>query len=164
MTQVIVSHQVFAFDYILSAGDTVVIEVYNEPDLKTRAKIDKSGVISFPFLDNIKISGKTTKQIELVIDKGLRGDYLIDPQVSVTIVSYRPFFIHGQVNVPGGYPYQPDLTLDKALALAGGLTNRASKSDWKITRKVNGKTIIIDADISTEVQPDDIVKIGQSFF
>lgn len=164
MTQVIVSHHVFAFDYILSAGDTVVIEVYNEPDLKTRAKIDKSGVISFPFLDNIKISGKTTKQIELIIDKGLRGDYLIDPQVSVTIVSYRPFFIHGQVNVPGGYPYQPDLTLDKALALAGGLTNRASKSDWKITRKVNGKTIIIDADISTEVQPDDIVKIGQSFF
>lgn len=164
MTQVIVSHQVFAFDYVLSAGDTVVIEVYNEPDLKTRAKIDKSGVISFPFLDNIKISGKTTKQIELVIDKGLRGDYLIDPQVSVTIVSYRPFFIHGQVNVPGGYPYQPDLTLDKALALAGGLTNRASKSDWKITRKIDGKTVVIEADISTELYPDDIVKIGQSFF
>ena len=51
----------------------------------------------------------------MIIDDGLRGDYIIDPQVSVSIVSYRPFFIHGQVNVPGGYPYQPDLTLDKAL-------------------------------------------------
>ena len=155
---------VFGQNYVLSAGDTVLIEVYGEPDLRTRAKVDKSGIISFPFLDDIKISGKTTEEIELIIDDGLRGDYIIDPQVSVSIVSYRPFFIHGQVNVPGGYPYQPDLTLDKALALAGGLTNRASKSDWKITRKVNGKAIVIDADIATEILPDDIVKIGQSFF
>ncbi|QOL26154.1 polysaccharide export protein [Thalassotalea sp. LPB0316] len=153
-----------ALNYVLSAGDSVLIEVYDEPDLRTRAKIDKSGVISFPFLDDVQVSGKTTEEIEMIIDAGLRGDYLIDPQVSVSIVAYRPFFIHGQVKVPGGYPYQPDLTLDKALALAGGLTNRASKSDWQITRKVNGTSKIINADISTEIQPDDIVKIGQSFF
>ena len=92
------------------------------------------------------------------------GDYLISPQVNVSVAEYRPFFIHGQVKRPGGYPYLDDLTLDKAIAIAGGLSNRASKSDWIITRIVDGKSVTILANVMTEVHPDDIIKIEQSFF
>ena len=84
--------------------------------------------------------------------------------MSVSISAYRPFFIHGQVMRPGGYPYQDGLRLDKAIALAGGLSNRASASDWKVTRIVDGKTMTIKVDIATQVKPDDIIKIEQSFF
>lgn len=154
----------YASDYVLGAGDKISIVVYDEPDLTTNVKINKTGFISFPFLEDIKVIGLTPKKLENVINDGLLGDYLIDPQVTVSIVQYRPFFIHGQVKRPGGYPYQDDLTLDKAIALAGGLGNRASKTEWKITRTVDGKSVIITGSVMTLVFPDDIIEIEQSFF
>jgi len=153
-----------ASDYLLGPGDKIHIVVYGEADLTTDVKIDKSGFISFPFLDDIQVIGLSTKQLERTIIKGLLGDYIVNPQVSVSIAMYRPFFIHGQVKRPGGYPYQDDLTLDKAIAIAGGLTNRASSSQWKVTRIVKGVKVTIQGDVTTEVQPDDILKIEQSFF
>lgn len=153
-----------ASDYLLGVGDSIEIVVYGENDLTTKVKIDRSGLISFPFLDDMQVIGLSIKEVEDKIHAGLLGDYLINPQVSISIVEYRPFFIHGQVVRPGGFPYQEDLRLDKAIAIAGGLTNRASKVDWIITRKVQGKTVTIDANIATLIQPDDIIKIEQSFF
>ncbi|GLX78129.1 hypothetical protein tinsulaeT_14690 [Thalassotalea insulae] len=153
-----------ASDYRLGAGDEVAISVYGEPDLSINVKISKSGVITFPFLDDINVLGLSTKALAEKIRAGLLEDYLVDPQVTVSIVEYRPFFIHGQVNRPGGYPYQDDLTLDKAIALAGGLASRASKSEWKITRKVDGKNKVIQGVVMTQILPDDIIEIEQSFF
>ncbi len=153
-----------ADEYLLGIGDRIEIVVYGEKDLTTKVKIARSGIVSFPFLDDISVIGLSLKEVEQKIHDGLLGDYLINPQVSVSIVEYRPFFIHGQVVKPGSFAYQEDLRLDKAIALAGGLTNRASKVDWIITRKVQGKTVTIKADIATLVKPDDIIKIEQSFF
>ncbi len=153
-----------ADDYLLGAGDKIHISVYNEPDLTLSLKIDRAGFISYPFIDDFQVIGLSTKQVETHIEKGLLGDYLVNPQVSVSIAAYRPFFIHGEVVKPGGYPYQDDLRLDKAIALAGGLASRASKTDWIITRVVDGKTITLKVNIATQVQPDDIIKIEQSFF
>ena len=153
-----------ADDYLLGVGDKIEIVVYGENDLTTKMKISRSGFISFPFLDDIQVLGLSLKEVESKIHAGLLGDYLINPQVSVSILEYRPFFIHGQVVRPGGFPYQEDLRLDKAIALAGGLTNRASKVNWIITRTVKGKTVSIEASIATLIQPDDIIKIEQSFF
>lgn len=153
-----------ASDYNLGAGDQIQIVVYGEPDLTTRVKIDKSGMISFPFLSDIAVLGLSPKVLEKKIADGLRGDYLIDPQVAVSIVNYRPFFIHGQVKRPGGYPFQEDLTLDKAIAIAGGLAARASKSDWKITRVVDGVKSTFTANVASSILPDDIIEIEQSFF
>ena len=154
----------FAINYKIGAGDHIEITVYGEPDLTTKVRVNKSGVISFPFLDDIRVVGLTTKELETTIHNGLLGDYLVNPQVQVAIVQYRPFFIHGQVKNPGGYPYQEDLTLDKAIALAGGLATRASKTDWKITRVVDGKTVTIIGTVVTVIYPDDIIEIEQSFF
>lgn len=155
---------VMANDYKIGAGDHIQILVYGESDLTSRIKVDKTGVISFPFLDDIQVIGLSTKMLENTIADGLRGDYLIDPHVSVSIVTYRPFFIHGQVKRPGGYPYQDDLTLDKAIALAGGLSTRASKSAWKITRIVDGNKVVLSGNVASEIKPDDIIEIEQSFF
>ena len=154
----------FSSDYKLGPGDKVQINVYGESDLTIHVKIDKSGSISFPFLDDIQVINLSVSELEKVIYEGLLGDYLVYPQVSVSISQYRPFFIHGQVNKPGGYPYQDNLTFDKAIAVAGGLSARASNSDWKITRKVYGKVITLDANVATLIFPDDIIKIEQSFF
>lgn len=153
-----------ASDYKLGAGDQIQITVYGEADLTTKVKIEKSGVISFPFLSDIAVVGLSSKDLENKIANGLRGDYLIDPQVTVSIEMYRPFFIHGQVKRPGGYPFQEDLTLDKAIAIAGGLAARASKTAWNITRVVDGKKKIFDANVSNVILPDDIIEIEQSFF
>jgi len=155
---------VAASDYLLGVGDSIEIVVYGENDLTTKVKIARSGFISFPFLEDIQVIGLSIKEVEEKIHKGLLGDYLVNPQVTISIVEYRPFFIHGQVVRPGGFPYQEDLRLDKAIALAGGLTNRASKVDWIITRTVQGKTVTIEANIATLIKPDDIIKIEQSFF
>jgi polysaccharide export outer membrane protein len=154
----------FSNGYKLGPGDDIKIVVYGESDLTIQTKIDKSGFISFPFLDDMQVIDLSVKQLENIIYQGLLGDYLISPQVSVYIVQYRPFFIHGEVNQPGGYPYQEDLTFDKAIAIAGGLSTRASKSDWSITRKTNGKTVKLEANVATHILPDDIIKIEQSFF
>jgi len=159
-----VCSQTLASDYSLGAGDQIQIAVYGEPDLTIQVKIDKSGMISFPFLSDISVLGLSNKALEKKIADGLRGDYLIDPQVSVSIISYRPFFIHGQVKRPGGYPFQEDLTLDKAIAIAGGLAARASKSDWKITRVVDGVKRTFTANVASSILPDDIIEIEQSFF
>jgi len=153
-----------ASDYKLGPGDKIQISVYGESDLTTRVRIDKSGFISFPFLDDIQVINLSVKELEKVIYEGLLGDYLVSPQISVSVFEYRPFFIHGQVNRPGGYPYQDDLTFDKAIAVAGGLSNRASKTDWSITRIVDGKTVTLSANVATQIYPDDIIKIEQSFF
>jgi len=153
-----------ASDYVLGPGDKLHIVVYGEDDLTTDVKIDKSGLISFPFLDDIQVVGLSTKKVESIIRKGLLGDYIVDPQVSVSIAMYRPFFIHGQVKRPGGYPYQDGLTLDKAIAIAGGLSNRASNSEWKVTRLVNGVKVTFEGKVASEIHPDDIIKIEQSFF
>jgi len=156
--------QAAASDYSLGAGDQVEIVVYGEADLTTRVKIDKSGMVSFPFLDDIQVLGLSSKALEKKIADGLRGDYLIDPQVAVSIVIYRPFFIHGQVKRPGGYPFQEDLTLDKAIAIAGGLAARASKSDWKVTRVIDGVKQTFSVNVASSILPDDIIEIEQSFF
>lgn len=154
----------YANEYKIGSGDTIAIDVYDEKDLQITVRIDKSGLITYPFLGDIQVIGLTTKEVGIIIENGLLGDYLISPQVNVSITTYRPFYINGMVNRPGGYPFQEGLTLDKAIALAGGLASRASKSDWTVTRIVDGKTIKIEAMISTDVKPDDIIKIGQSFF
>lgn len=157
-------NNVWANNYLLGPGDEIQINVYDEPDLTTRVKIDNTGTISFPFINDISVIGLSTKQLEHKIRISLLGDYLVDPQVSVFIVTHRPFYIHGQVKRPGGYAYQDDLTLDKAIAIAGGLANRASTTNWIITRIVKGETVVIEANVATQVKPDDIIKIEQSFF
>ncbi|EDM64730.1 putative polysaccharide export-related protein, partial [Moritella sp. PE36] len=98
-----------------------------------------------------------------LIYKGLKGDYLVNPNVYVHVVEYRPFYIHGEVQKPGGYPYQPGLTVNQAIALAGGLTERASKDKIYLFKEKN-KNKQINASLTYKVNAGDTILIKQRFF
>jgi polysaccharide export outer membrane protein len=150
--------------YRLGSGDVVKITVYGQDDLSLETRLSDVGIINYPYLGEIKLIGLTLPELESYIYNGLKGDYLIEPSVSVSITDYRPFFINGEVKKPGGYPYQPGLTIDKAAALAGGYTERASKTKIFIVRDTDGSSTTISVDRSGIVLPGDIVTIEQSFF
>lgn len=153
-------------DYVLGIGDTINIRVHGEPDLTFETKIGTNGTILYPFLGEIKLKGRTTADIRWLIVSGLKGDYLINPEVDVNVTAYRPFFILGEVREPKDYPYQPGLTLAQAIAVAGGLTERASEENIEIKRKLdNGKIQILNnLGMDELLQPGDTVVIKQSFF
>lgn len=150
--------------YKLGAGDLVKISVYGQDDLTLETLIPDMGVVNYPYLGEISLLGMTAGELEEYIYSGLKPDYLIEPSVSVSIVEYRPFFINGEVEKPGGYSFQPGLTIDKAAALAGGYTERASKTKIFIVREINGEQVTISADRTISVLPGDIISIEQSFF
>jgi len=150
-------------EYRLGSGDLISILVFGEEDLSMEVRIRDQASISYPFLGQIQVLEKTISELENIIVTGLRGDYLIEPRVTVSIEEYRPFFIMGEVEEPGGYPYQPGLTLRKAVTLAGGFTERASRSKIYIAQGGtvrNRRSIALDDGI----QPDDVITVEQSFF
>ncbi|MFT6085189.1 MAG: protein involved in polysaccharide export with SLBB domain [Glaciecola sp.] len=150
--------------YKLGAGDIVRITVFGQEDLSVQTRLSNIGAINYPFLGDINLVGLTVNEVENKIDNGLRGDYLVNPSVSVTVLEYRPFFIDGAVNRPGGYPYQPGLLVNKAAALAGGFTERASREKIIIVRKVTGVETTIEATASDIILPGDIVTVQERFF
>lgn len=150
--------------YTLGSGDIIGINVFGEEDLSFEIRLSNVGVLRYPFLGDIQLTGKTVGEIEKLIDEGLRGDYIIDPSVSVIVIEYRPFFIDGEVQEPGGYPFQPGLSLDKAVALAGGFTERANKKSMSIRRQIDGQETLIELNADGTVFPGDIITIGSRFF
>ncbi len=150
--------------YRLDAGDQIAITVFGESDLSLQTTLVKGGFINYPYLGTIQASGLTIAELEQLLVAGLDGDFLIDPIVHVTIVEYRPFYIYGQVQHPGSYPYQPNLTVEKAIAIAGGMTERASMAGFKVLRTgVEGEQDF-EAQLSFDVLPGDAIYIKESFF
>lgn len=152
-------------DYILGTGDTINIQVHGEGDLSFETRIGGDGTIRYPFLGDIKVTGRTVSQVRWLIADGLRGDYLDDPSVNVSVIEYRPFFILGEVKKPQHYPYQPGLTVRQAIAIAGGMTERASDEKIELKRFVKGElTVIQNAQLDMAIEPGDTITIAQSFF
>jgi polysaccharide biosynthesis/export protein VpsN len=115
--------------YKIGAGDTVRISVYGEEDLSFEEYlIDSSESIDYPYLGEIKLGGKTLKQAQELITNGLKNGYLIDPKVTINVVKYRSIYVNGVVNKPGAYEYQPGLTVQKAIAMAGGFLAKYRKT------------------------------------
>lgn len=153
-------------DYRLGSGDSIKITVFDEPDLSLEIGISGKGTVSYPFLGELEVSGLTVSQLEAKIADGLKGDYLVEPRVSVSIALYRQFYINGEVEAPGGFPYLPRITLRKAIALAGGFTERASKNKIFVIHDhveiKNGRGQLIGLD--ELITPGDIITVEQSFF
>ena len=151
-------------DYRLGSGDKILIKVYGEDDLTVETLLSDSGLVNYPFLGELKVTGLSIGELEARIVEGLKGDYLVNPNVRVSIVEYRPFFINGEVEKPGGYPFQPGLTISKAAALAEGFTERASKTRIFIIRGGDASQTRRKARLNTLLRPGDIVTVEQSFF
>lgn len=152
--------------YLLAAGDVIGIVVYGEAELSLTTRIAVNGRLTYPLLGELAVSGLSPHQLEQQLTERLRGDYLLDPKVSVTISEYRPFFVNGQVRSPGSFPYQPGLTVRKAISLAGGLTERGSEKRITIipesVKTKGGKARSIKMD--EPVGPGDILTVDESFF
>lgn len=155
---------VLAGEYQLDTGDKIRIQVYNEEDLYLETRVNDSGIISYPFLGNIKVAGLTPSQIEQVIAQRLKGDYLIDPKVSVDIMEYRQFYVNGEVQSPGGYPFQPGITVRKAISVAGGFKERASRDKIFLIREGTNNDEPAKASLDDKVWPGDIITVEESFF
>lgn len=151
--------------YRLGAGDVVSIRVLGEDDLKReKIRLSDAGTISFPIIGEIRVLGKRVGELEALIADGLRGKYLLNPVVSVTIEEYRPIFVNGQVERSGAYPFQPGLTIRKAVSLAGGFKERASKEKIFVIREDDKTQTPVKVDQSALVSPGDIITVEESFF
>jgi polysaccharide export outer membrane protein len=129
--------------YILSPNDVVQIKIYQEEDLETKGRISKDGTIAFPLIGLAHLGGKTVQQAVALIRERLGRDYLVNPQVSLTIEEYakRRFTVLGQVQKPGTFeiPSEESVTLLQAIAMAGGYTRLANRSNVIVTRVSAGK-------------------------
>ena len=152
-------------NYRLGSGDVISIQVLGEEDLKReRIRLSDAATISYPILGEIRLFGKTVAELETLIRDGLTGRYLINPQVTVTIIEYRSFFINGQVEKPGGYPFIPGLTVRKAISLAGGFRERASKEKIFVIRDSDRSQKSTRVSQDEVVHPGDIITVEESFF
>lgn len=152
-------------EYKLSSGDVISITVFAEEDLSFESiKLDESGSFSYPFIGEVKANGLTAPQLQKKLTQILSGDYLINPKVSISILEYRQFYISGEVKNPDGYPFQPGLTVRRAIALAGGLTERASEKRMTIIRETDHNKTPKYVNMEDLVMPGDTITIDQGFF
>ena len=152
-------------NYRLATGDVVSIRVFGEEDLsREKIRLTDAGTVFYPVLGEIQVLGKTVGEIEKQIADGLRGRYLVNPSVTVSIDNYRQYYVTGQVWTPGGYSYQPGLTVAKAVALAGGFKERASQSKMFVIRDADPKKARERVELSTAIFPGDVLTIEESFF
>jgi len=151
--------------YRLGSGDQVRITVFGEPDLTGQFAVDGSGIVAFPLIGEVKAAGGTPRDLEKAIGAKLREGYLKNPTVNVEVLSFRPFFILGEVKAPGSYPYKSGLNVMNAVALAGGYTYRAKSNVWVITRTDDSNyqaREVTDGDF--KVLPGDTIVIPERFF
>jgi polysaccharide biosynthesis/export protein VpsN len=151
-------------DYKLGPGDRIIIKVFGEDDLSMDVRLNDTGRLNYPFLGELVVQGLTVTELEQLITRGLKGSYLRDPTVTVLIAEYRPFFVNGEVQKPGAFPYQPKLTIEQAIALGGGFTQRASHSRIDVIRASDPQHKPARVELTDPVLPGDIVTVKQSIF
>jgi protein involved in polysaccharide export with SLBB domain len=151
-------------NYRLGSGDKLKVTVYGEDDLSGEVVVDGNGQVQLPLVGQVKAAGLTVHEFVAEVQGVLGAKYLRDPKVSVQIENYRPFYIIGEVNKPGEYPYESGLNVLGAVALAGGYTYRANDSDVYIRRNGTTKEETLPANAATRIYPGDIVRIGERIF
>lgn len=150
--------------YRLGPGDKIVIQVYGEPDMGLEAKLTDAGTFFHPLLGEIKAVDLTIGDLSSLLTKEIKDRYLVDPKVSVNILEYREYFINGEVQKPGAYHYEPGLTVYKAISVAGGFTQRASRTAITLITDKDPTHTPQEAELNTPVHPGDIITIDESFF
>ena len=148
--------------YRLGDGDQIRVIVFSEPDLSGEFEVDDTGAVSLPLIGQVGAGGKTLREFEESIKEQLRQGYLKDPRVSVQVLNYRPFYIIGQVNQPGEYPYVNGMNVLNAIALAGGYTPRGNTFKVRITR--DGQESTHAASAGTILEPGDVIQVPERFF
>lgn len=147
--------------YRIGPNDVVRVQVFGEEDLAVESKVGGDGAINFPLLGAVPVAGKTVKELQEFLTIRLAEGYVRSPRVTVLMVRYRNFYLSGEVKTPGGYPYEAGLTVQKALSLAGGVTERAESKAISVTRVIGDRTETMRLGGEGLVLPDDILTVGQ---
>jgi len=151
------------YEYTLGSGDLLRVTVFGHVDLSGEFEVDSTGRISLPLVGDLLVVNRTLDNVEESIVSALKPAYLKNPQVSVEIINYRPFYIIGEVANPGSYPYVGGMRVINAVAMAGGFTYRAKEDDLLITRaKGDGRQE--RAGQETPVFPGDVIEVQERFF
>jgi polysaccharide biosynthesis/export protein len=149
--------------YLLDTGDRLRVFVYGQPNLSRAYTVDQEGKITVPLINDVRARGRTTREVEETIRRRLGSEFVRDPQVTVDILQNRPFFIYGEVRTGGQFPYVSGMTVETAIAIAGGYTDRASTRSYRITRH-GGSGPQLDVPADFPVQPGDVVYVNERFF
>jgi polysaccharide export outer membrane protein len=152
-------------DYRLGAGDKVRIIVFGEESLTGEFLVPGgAGIIAYPLIGDVQASGLSVGQLQTAISEKLRDGYLKDPRVSIEVLTYRPYYILGEVARPGQYSYTNGLTVLNAIATANGFTYRANKHKVYIKRSNSAREVELDLKATTLVEPGDTIRVAERFF
>ena len=160
-------HSLLVSNYKLDSGDTIRISIFEDETMTLETRLDEVGTINYKYIDKpIKLIGMSVKQLEkFIFDELTKAPAaFINPTIQITIVEYRPFFIDGAVNNPGGYPYQPGLNVSRAITLAGGLTPAGDEDDIFVIRATNPQQGKIEVSLTDRVFPGDQISVEESVF
>ena len=150
--------------YRLDAGDKLRVVVYGQEGLTNSYAIDAGGSITMPLIGSVPARGRTPAGLAAEITGKLRNGYIRDPSVAVEIESYRPFFILGEVAAPGQYPYVPNMSVESAVAIAGGFSPRAKRDRMTLTHTDGSGAMRVVVPLGTAVSPGDTVLVGERWF
>ncbi|PCI57314.1 MAG: polysaccharide biosynthesis protein [Alphaproteobacteria bacterium] len=151
-------------EYRLGTGDTIRLIVFGHEKLSGEFNVGPSGKVSFPLILNTQTSGLTTKELETLITEELTPQYLLDPKVSVEVLSYRDVYILGEVRTPGKYPFIPNMTVKQAVAIAGGYTYRAREDIAELTHQSEDTITTKIVDTISTISPGDTLVITRKWF
>ncbi len=158
-------HEGLVAPYRLDSGDRLRVIVFGQTDLSNTFTVDQAGNIAMPLIGKVPARGHTTDQMEQAIATRLRsGGFVRIPDVSVEVDRYRPFFAMGEVNAPGQYPYVAGLTVQAAIAVAGGFTPRASERTVDVTRSYNGQVETAKLGMTDPLMPGDTIVVRERPF
>ncbi|MCY1663930.1 polysaccharide biosynthesis/export family protein [Rhizobium sp. SL86] len=150
--------------YRLDSGDRLRVTVFDQPNLSNTYTVDQAGYISFPLVGQVPARGETLASLEGALATKLRQGYLRDPDVTIEVDRYRPVFVMGEVGRPGQYSYVPGMTVQNAVAVAGGFTARGNQRDVDVTRKINGRVLTGRTTISSTVLAGDTIYVRERLF
>jgi len=150
--------------YLLGPGDRLKVTVFDHPRESGEFVVDGLGVINYPLLGRIRVQGSTIGQLTDYLRTSLDKKYIVDPRISVEIVNYRSFYIYGEVNRAGSYPYVIGLTVRRAIAIAGGFTRRARRAPVTLIREAAKGVDKLDLQLDDHVLPGDILEIERRLF
>jgi protein involved in polysaccharide export with SLBB domain len=148
----------------LSPGDKIKVIVFGEDKLSGDYQIDSAGTVSLPLAGTIEAAGLTKPELEQALTTKLKSEYLRNPRVTVEVVSFRPFYVLGEVKTPGEYPYRSGLNVLSAIAIAGGATYRANNSIVLIQRAGTTEFAEYPQSPSVPVMPGDVVRLQERYF
>jgi len=150
--------------YRLDAGDKLRVVVYGQEGLTNTYAIDAGGSITMPLIGAVGARGRTPAGLAAEIAAKLRNGYIRDPSVAVEVETYRPFFILGEVAAPGQYPYVPNMSVESAVAIAGGFSPRAKRDQVTLTHTDNSTSRRAVVPLGTPISPGDTILVGERWF